>query len=452
MNRRSLRVRLTFGAIAAIIVAFAMAGVGLEFIVGRTVERVAAFDVEDQMRALIGNLEIGDDNQPVLTVEPQDPRFTMPYGGFYWQIGRKGAVELRSQSLWDQQLTWMPSGTRYENLHFAGPNGRLLLGEQQTIRIATPSGEQAVDIMVALEDTQIAEARREFLYAMGPSMAVLALALIGAVWTFLRFGLAPLDTLRSALGAVHSRDAQLIEGDFPSEIQPLVDDLNALILKRDSQLGSARARAGDLAHGLKTPLAVLDTVARELERRGEHEAAETIRAEVGRMDAHVRRTLAQARAGLAAAQSKGRADLAATTRQLVATMQRISAHSGLTYRFDGPDVAFAQVDEADFMEICGNILDNARKWAKSAVDITLRVDGGMLRLTVGDDGPGLPDQATALDVARGHRLDEAVAGTGFGLAIVKDLVEAYDGALSFGRSPLGGLEVRVSVKALAPAI
>lgn len=452
MNRRSLRVRLASGAVAAIVAALALAGIGLEFIVGRTVERVAAFDVEDQMRSLAGNIEIGDDNQPMLVEEPQDTRFSMPYGGFYWQIGRNGTVELRSQSLWDQQLTWMPGGIRYENLHFTGPNGRLLLGEQQTIRIATPSGEQAVDIMVALEDTQITEARREFLYAMGPSMAVLALALIGAVWTFLRFGLAPLDTLRIALGAVHSRDAQLIEGDFPSEIQPLVDDLNALILKRDKQLGSARARAGDLAHGLKTPLAVLDTIARELERRGEGEAAEAIRNEVGRMDAHVRRTLAQARAGLAATQSKGRADLSATIRQLVATMQHISAQSGLHYRYDGPDEAFASIDEADFMEICGNILDNARKWAKSMVEITLTVENGLLRLTVEDDGPGLPDQATELDVARGHRLDEAVAGTGFGLAIVKDLVEAYEGMLSFGRSPLGGLQVTVTLKVISASL
>ncbi|MBB4066662.1 sensor histidine kinase [Gellertiella hungarica] len=445
MNARSLRLRLTYWAIAAVLCAFALAGVGMEFIVGRTVERVALFDVEDQMRILTGVLDIGPDNQLVLSEEPRDPRFSLPYGGFYWQAGRNGKVELRSQSLWDQQMAFTPSQPNGTKTRFAGPNGKMLIGEQQSIILNTPSGEQTVTILVALEDTQIEEARREFVYAMAPSLAVLALALLGAVWMFLRFGLAPLDRLRGSLAAVHDRQARLIEGDYPSEIQPLVDDLNALILKRETQLTSARARAGDLAHGLKTPLAVLETVARELDRKGEGDIADAIRAEVTRMDAHVRRTLAQARAGLAAARSTGDIDIAPLTRQLVSTMQRISARTNLDFRLSAPDRLLTAMEEADYMEICGNILDNARKWAAREVSVTLLESGGRVRLAVADDGPGMPDDDQLQHVARGRRLDEAVTGSGFGLAIVKDLVEAYDGTLSFGRSPLGGLEVTVDL-------
>lgn len=445
MTPRSLRLRLTYWALAAVLTALALAAIGMEFIVGHTVERVALFDVEDQMRNLAGTIDIGPDDQLVISDEPKDPRFNQPYGGFYWQAGRKGQVELRSQSLWDQQLAWKPGLAKGEKTEFAGPNAITLLGEQETVIINTPAGEQKVDILVALEETQIEEARREFLYAMAPSLAVLALALMGAVWMFLRFGLAPLDQLRAALGAVHGRQARLIEGDYPSEIQPLVDDLNALIVKRDLQLTSARARAGDLAHGLKTPLAVLDTIARELDRRGDAGIGDAIRAEVTRMDAHVRRTLAQARAGLAAARSTGEVDIAAPTRQLVSTMQRIAAHSGLTFTLSAPDSLLIPIDEADYMEICGNILDNARKWAARQVTVSLAAGDGRVALTVMDDGPGLPDHESLDHVSRGRRLDEAVTGSGFGLAIVKDLVEAYDGSLDFDRSALGGLEVRVTL-------
>lgn len=445
MNARSLRLRLTYWAIAAVLSAFALAGVGMEFIVGRTVERVALFDVEDQMRILTGNLDIGPDNQLVLSEEPRDPRFSLPYGGFYWQAGRNGKVELRSQSLWDQQLSSIPSRQAGAVSRFPGPNGKTLLGEQQSIILNTSSGEQTVMITVALEDTQIEEARREFLYAMAPSLAVLAAALLGAVWMFLRFGLAPLDALRGSLAAVHDRKAQLIEGDFPSEIQPLVDDLNALILKRETQLTSARARAGDLAHGLKTPLAVLETVARELDRKNEGDIGDAIRAEVTRMDAHVRRTLAQARAGLAAARRTGDIDIVPLTRQLVSTMQRISSRSSLRFELAAPERLLTAMEAADYMEICGNLMDNARKWAAGQVAVTLEETGGRVRLRVADDGPGMPDDDQLQHVSRGRRLDEAVTGSGFGLAIVKDLAEAYDGSLSFERAALGGLAVTVDL-------
>lgn len=451
MRLRSLRFRLAFGAAGAIVAAFALAAIGLEFIVGGTVERVALFTVEDQMRVLVGNLEVGDDDRLTLLEEPKDSRFSMPYGGFYWQVGRAGKVELRSQSLWDQTLPWMPGSGEKTNRHLTGPNATPLLALQQAIVVNTPKGDQSIDILVALDDSQTREVRQEFLYAMAPSLGVLALALMAAVWMFLRYGLAPLDSLRTALGAVHGRDARLIEGDFPSEIQPLVDDLNALIVKRDSQLTSARARAGDLAHGLKTPLAVLDAIARELDRRGESEEAVSIRAEVSRMDAHVRRTLAQARAGLAAAQAKSSVDLAASTGQLVNTMRRIASNRGLIFTLAVDDNVAVNVDEADYMEICGNILDNARKWAETRVDVSLTAEENRVILRVDDDGPGLPADERVLDVARGHRLDEAVAGSGFGLAIVKDLVEAYDGTLAFDRSPLGGFRVTITLPATTSA-
>ena len=445
MTSRSLRFRLAFWAAAAVIAAFALATLGIEFLVARTVERVALFDVEDQMRILVGNLDIGPDNQITLSEEPRDTRFSQPYGGIYWQIGRKGVTELRSQSLWDQQLAWKNGSPEGEKHHYAGPNGRDLLGEQRSVILNTASGEQAVDIIVALEDSQIRETREEFFYAMAPSFGLLAIALIGAVLMFLRFGLQPLDQLRAALAAVHDRRERQIEGDFPSEIQPLVDDVNALLGKRDSQLNSARARAGDLAHGLKTPLAVLDTIARELDRKGESAIGDAIRAEVTRMDAQVRRTLAQARAGLAAARSNGDVDVAASTRQLVATMRRIASNSGLDFTLDAPESLIMATDEADYMEICGNILDNARKWAAHHVSVRLAAEQNRVALVVGGDGPGLPGDDALVDIARGRRLDEAIHGSGFGLAIVKDLVEAYDGDLAFSRAPLGGLQVTVTL-------
>ncbi len=447
MTPFSLRGRLLLGSVVAIIVATFLAGVGINAISGLAVRALALSEIDEELRVLLAAVDINSSNQLFLDDTPTDPRFGIPNGGFYWQVGRNGTVELRSQSLWEQNLPWLRARPRDAGraTDMKGPNGSRLLAVERSISIPSATGDQMVDIVMALDNSELAPARWRFFYAMAPSLGVLSVALIGAVVVFLRYGLRPLNDLRTALMAVQERSARKITGQFPREVQPLVDDLNGLLASRETQLTQARARAGDLAHGLKTPLAALEATARILSEEGMSERAAAIQTEVSRMEAQIKRTLAQTRASLAAAHTVGVMDASADLKKIISVMRRLSAERKIDFELVAPPEMWLAIDEADFADITGNLIDNARKWTAGKVKVRLSQLPEGVELCIEDDGPGLPEDAEMAFIRRGRRLDESIAGTGFGLAIAKDLVEAYDGKLTLARSSLGGLSVTVNL-------
>ena len=451
MTPFSLRGRLLLGSVVAIIVATFLAGVGINAISGLAVRALALSEIDEELRVLLAAVDINSSNQLFLDDTPTDPRFGIPNGGFYWQVGRNGTVELRSQSLWEQNLPWLRARPRDAGraTDMKGPNGSRLLAVERSISIPSATGDQIVDIVMALDNSELAPARWRFFYAMAPSLGVLSAALIVAVIAFLRYGLRPLNDLRAALMAVQERSARKITGQFPREVQPLVDDLNGLLASRETQLTQARARAGDLAHGLKTPLAALEATARLLSEEGMSERAAAIQTEVSRMEAQIKRTLAQTRASLAAAHTVGVMDASADLHKIISVMRRLSSERKIDFELVAPPEMWLAIDEADFADITGNLIDNARKWTAGNVKVRLsqlpELEG--VELCIEDDGPGLPEDAEMAFIRRGRRLDESIAGTGFGLAIAKDLVEAYDGKLALARSSLGGLSVTVNLPA-----
>ncbi len=447
MTPFSLRGRLLLGSVVAIIVATLLAGVGINAISGLAVRALALSEIDEELRVLLAAVDINSSNQLFLDDTPTDPRFGIPNGGFYWQVGRNGTVELRSQSLWEQNLPWLRARPRDAGraTDMKGPNGSRLLAVERSISIPSATGDQMVDIVMALDNSELAPARWRFFYAMAPSLGVLSVALIGAVVVFLRYGLRPLNDLRTALMAVQERSARKITGQFPREVQPLVDDLNGLLASRETQLTQARARAGDLAHGLKTPLAALEATARILSEEGMSERAAAIQTEVSRMEAQIKRTLAQTRASLAAAHTVGVMDASADLQKIISVMRRLSAERKIDFELVAPPEMWLAIDEADFADITGNLIDNARKWTAGKVKVRLSQLPEGVELCIEDDGPGLPEDAEMAFIRRGRRLDESIAGTGFGLAIAKDLVEAYDGKLTLARSSLGGLSVTVNL-------
>ncbi|OEC96329.1 HAMP domain-containing sensor histidine kinase [Rhizobium sp. YK2] len=449
MTPFSLRGRLLLGSVVAIIVATFLAGVGINAISGLAVRALALSEIDEELRVLLAAVDINSSNQLFLDDTPTDPRFGIPNGGFYWQVGRNGTVELRSQSLWEQNLPWLRARPRDAGraTDMKGPNGSRLLAVERSISIPSATGDQMVDIVMALDNSELAPARWRFFYAMAPSLGVLSVALIGAVVVFLRYGLRPLNDLRTALMAVQERSARKITGQFPREVQPLVDDLNGLLASRETQLTQARARAGDLAHGLKTPLAALEATARILSEEGMSERAAAIQTEVSRMEAQIKRTLAQTRASLAAAHTVGVMDASADLQKIISVMRRLSADRKIDFELVAPPEMWLAIDEADFADITGNLIDNARKWTAGKVRVRLSQLPEGVELCIEDDGPGLPEDAEMAFIRRGRRLDESIAGTGFGLAIAKDLVEAYDGKLTLARSSLGGLSVTVNLPA-----
>lgn len=275
-------------------------------------------------------------------------------------------------------------------------------------------------------------------------VATLALVFMLGGLLQVRRGLTPVNDIRERLVALRQGRARRLDGDYPSEVQPLVDDLNALLDHREEAVRRAQAKAGDLAHGLKTPLAILAQDADQAERDGRPALAASIRREVDGMRRQVDSHLAQARAAASAAAPGARCLVAASTGPLERTLGRLHAERKLALSFDaGPDVAVA-VERQDLDEMLGNLLDNACKWARTQVTLTAVPDTpDHVRIVVEDDGEGLPQRMWSQVLDRGVRADQSAPGSGLGLAIVRDLADVYGGTITLGRASLGGLRAEL---------
>jgi signal transduction histidine kinase len=276
---------------------------------------------------------------------------------------------------------------------------------------------------------------------------LVGLGFMGAGIMAVRRGLTPFATLRERLGAVRDGRTATLEGEYPSEVAPLVDDLNMLLNERERRVARAVAKAGDLAHGLKTPLAIL---AQEIERAGaagQHDLAASIREQVERMRRQIDSHLAQARVTAAGVAPTARASVADSARGLERTMQRLYAERALVVAVDVPAELVVRVPAEDLEEMLGNLLDNACKWAKSRVAVSATLDGARVVVNVDDDGAGLPASMREQVLRRGVRADETAPGSGLGLAIARDLAEAYGGSVALERSPQGGVRARLVLPA-----
>lgn len=266
-------------------------------------------------------------------------------------------------------------------------------------------------------------------------------ALVG-IWQ-IRAGLRPFGRLRQQLAGLQDGTVTRIEGRYPTEVQPLVNDLNSLLEHRERTVQRALAKAGDLAHGLKTPLAVLAQEVERAEAAGHHEIAAMVSVQVERMRRQTEYHLAQARAAGSGVVPGARCPVLPAVEGLIRTMQRIYADRGLTVEVSVPPEHSIRGQHEDLEEMLGNLLDNACKWAKSRVRIQSTEESGAIVLTVDDDGPGLAASMRGRVLQRGVRADEAAPGSGLGLAIVRELAELYHGAISLEDSPLGGLRARL---------
>jgi signal transduction histidine kinase len=253
-----------------------------------------------------------------------------------------------------------------------------------------------------------------------------------------RRGLGRIDHLRSRLSELGEGHDRRLEGDYPGEIQPLVDDLNALLAHRDEATRRAIAKAGDLAHGLKTPLAILAHEADSAEAAGRADLAAAIRQQVERMRRQVDYHLAHARAAAAGAMPGTKSPVKASAEGLVRALRRLHASRGLTIDVQSSDAHVVRVQREDLDEMLGNLIDNACKWARSRVVVTTSQAGPRVEITVDDDGPGLDEDQRDAVLRRGVRADETTPGTGLGLAIVGDLAELYGGGVAIERAPQGG--------------
>jgi signal transduction histidine kinase len=278
-----------------------------------------------------------------------------------------------------------------------------------------------------------------FFFRYKEAIAITTLVCLVVGFAQVRRGLASFNELRARLfGVREGRDARL-GGEYPAEVEPLVNELNALLIDREHRVTRALTKAGDLAHGLKTPLTLLNQHAERAKAEGQTELASAIMHQVERMRRQVDYHLAHARASASGGNPSARCHVLTSADGLARTMITIHADRHVAIDVQVSHEHFARTQREDLDEMLGNLIDNACKWAKTRVEIRSSIDDGHVVMTVDDDGPGLAAGLRETVLQRGVRADEAAPGSGLGLAIVADLVELYGGSIALSSSPLGGL-------------
>ena len=304
MTGGSLKARLLAAGAASIVLALTIAGFGLMLLFERHLEARVTLELESHLRQLVGGLARAGDGSLELAVPLAEPRFNEPLSGLYWQIVVEpdGPV-LRSRSLWDAVLDLPPDRLATGEAHrhtIQGPGGASLLAIERQVVLPPDLGGETIRAAVAIDRLQICAAVLAFASDLVPSLGLLAAFLVLAAWVQVWVGLKPLDAVRRQLAAVVAgRDARF-GAAFPDEVRPLAVELDRLLEAQEAAIERARARAADLAHGLKTPLTVLSAEAEELRARGETRIADEIATLADAMRRHVERELARGRAGIRA--------------------------------------------------------------------------------------------------------------------------------------------------------
>jgi signal transduction histidine kinase len=443
---RSLRLRLLAAALVAIVLALSVSGYVLARLFERHVEAREFAELRNHQNQIIAAIEIGTDGIPALSALPADPRFIAPNGGLYWQIELPDGSKQRSRSLWETELKLPIDELVDGSVHrheIAGPDRSILLAIERGITVGPDRSPLQLRLTVAVDRRDIDVANVGFRGVLMASLGVLGLALLGALLFQVEVGLRPLARLRTALQLIHSGGAERVSGTFPREVQPLIEDVNALLDRERLNNAHSRERAADLAHGFKTPLAVLGAIARDLHRDGRTVSASDVETQIDMMSGHVQRELARARTVGGSVLNRAPVIIRPIIAKIVGALTRISADRHLTWTVEVADDVQFIGDENDLLELIGNLADNGAKWATSQVWVTAHNHNQQLTISVEDNGPGIPEGAEADVLVRGRRLDETTDGSGLGLAIVAKIIEAYGGTIIVSRASAGGLSVVV---------
>ena len=448
MNRISLRLRLLVAWAVFIAVTLQVADIGLRVLFKRSITERTASELAADLRQLRRGMDVAPSGAVTILRAPTDPQFDIVFGGRYWQIDEGAAALLRSPSLKDATLELPKNfepGEKLQKFSLIGPEDQNLFGvvRTHTLNASSNGPPRVLTIMTAVDAAEIQEDTDKFAADLFKSLAGLALLLLSGAIIHVTIGLRPLETLRAKVAEVRAGRARHIDGDYPEEVMPLVSETNALLEGQEIALQAARARAGDLAHGLNTPLAVMAAKSRGLKRKGEIEVANEIDLQIEAMRRHIERELARARARGPSRVGITPIDASLLTRNLITALDSLPRDVPIDWIDEMPRELALAVDGDDFNNIAGNLLENAHKWAKSRVCISARREARGAEFIVEDDGPGVPEDQIDRVVQRGERADTSVGGFGLGLAIVNDLVELYGGTLQLSRSPLGGLRATV---------
>jgi len=389
------------------------------------IERRFDAQLGDHMEELVAASEIALDKKFRLTWTPTDPRFHRPYSGWYWQIMQEGKSLQHSKSLWKDVLPVgqgpLIPGAPIEII--SGPGGGKLRALKRLITL--PESDQNFIFVIAGPVTNIEQDVALFTRQLVLTLGLLALALLAAIILQVRFGLRPLRALRREISKIRSGEKQRAPTAVPTEVLPVVSELNALLDHNSEMLEKARAQAANLAHALKNPLTVMSLEAGEI--KGER--GKILKDQTRIVKRHIERHLSRAQAAGARRSGNLKTPLSPILDDLQFSMQLLHKDRALDCVHTGFGELSFRGDAHDMEEMLGNLFDNACKWARSRVKLTVATVDSGLQLVVEDDGPGIDAKLRDRILKRGIRADSVVDGHGLGLAMVRELVSLYGGHL-----------------------
>jgi signal transduction histidine kinase len=446
MILRSLRLRMLGLALVWVVISLIVAAGVLQHLFTVNIERAAQVGMSAAVSRLAAVL-MPENPVPAISAPLPDPLYSTPFSGRYWQIEAMDNGEItRSRSLWDFVLQTPSPEAQGELLHHeVGPGEQHLLALTRRIELEGANGPRSFLVTIGEDHRAIDEAIASFQQDTTRLLLLLGGLLLVAAWLQVLLGLAPIKTLRRAIESVRRGDAERLAGNHPTELSPLVEEVNQLLTARDAAMEKARSRAADLAHGLKTPLAALHGVADRLRESGSPHDAEMIESLSTEMSERIDHQLRLASLRLRTTSHAARSSLNAAVLRTLTVLKKTGRGEGLHWVAQLGDDCTVDLHRQDLLELVGILLENAAKWANSRVLVYGSQEGEAAVLNIEDDGPGIAESDLAQLGVRGRRLDESKPGTGLGLAMAAEILEINGGTISYHRAEVGGLRVRLSL-------
>ncbi len=444
MILKSLRFRIAVISILAILIVLFVANRVITDLFAQYATKQFELNIQTQFNQLASLVAINPRSQQPQLVSPVgEPRWATPLSGLYWQINASDGSVLRSRSLWDQTLAIRGLKKMSDQPHFyeiTGVGQHPLLAYSKTVSLEDSKSNPFTLTVTADRSTLDAEIT-SFASEIRRYLFILALALLTILVMQITIGLRPLSVLKGAMIRLKSGKSSMIEGDYPAEFNTLVKDFNTVLEQNQKIIARARAQAGNLAHAIKTPLAVIQNAAHD-NNLPKEAFRELVLQQTQSAKEQVERSLAKTKTLALNPIVTTRTPVLSTIQSVVRVMDKLHSDKNLLIKIECSEPNLIFNGEAhDLQEMIGNVLDNAYKWAKSIVNINISNKVNFVEICIEDDGVGLDPSKYDSALKRGMKLDEITPGSGLGLSIVSELVELYGGKVSLNQSPFGGLSI-----------
>ena len=441
----SLAVRLFFSATVWIILTLLAAGLLLSDLNKKS--NFAAFDdrLNLLLETLIGASRVDSSDSITVVSSIGDPRFFQPYSGWYWQVNNGAKTISRSRSMWDQVFTsdkrLIGGRSQFiDSVNLNNSESRVIEKKKLHIverQISFPGITNPILFLVSGDTEEYMQNVKKFNDTLLVTLVVLGVGLMIAVFLQVNYGLLPLNKIKQALFKIRNGDKKKLEAQYPLEVQPLATEINELLEHNEKIVERAKTHVGNLAHVLKTPLAVISN---EISNKHNN----VLKTQIILMQKHIDRYLKKAHLQALGKSAKSKIAFMEFIKKMINIFNKIYPD----IKFDFPEsfeefYVFGSLE--DMEEVIGNILENGCKYGKKKIKISIiKISDVEIKIEISDDGPGLPPKKMNEVFARGFRLDEQTPGTGLGLNIVKDIIEVYKGKVWLEKSrDLGGLQVNI---------